>query len=108
MIIDQIPSISVADLAAAMAKDDIFLLDVREQTEWDKARIEKARHIPMGQVSEHLEELPQDKQIVVICHHGGRSAHVAYALNQCGFRALTVDGGIHQFALQIDNTIPLY
>ena len=56
------------------AADDPYILDVREPGEVAQARIEGARHIPLGSLVERLDEVPRDRPVYVICHVGGRSA----------------------------------
>src|SRR5919106_1606472 len=67
------------------AGDRPELLDVREPWEFELARIEGSKLIPMGELSERVSELDPAAETVVICHHGNRSAYVAYALQQAGF-----------------------
>ncbi len=71
-----------------------LLLDVREDDEWADGHAPDAMHLPMGQVPERAAELPKDRTIVCICHVGGRSAHVAEALNRAGWTALNLVGGM--------------
>jgi rhodanese-related sulfurtransferase len=73
---------------------DAFLLDVREQDEWDAARAPGAVHVPMQEVPLHLDVLPADGPIAVICHVGARSAQVAHWLRAQGYDAHNVDGGL--------------
>jgi len=61
------------------------LLDVRELWEFQAARIEGSTHVPMQQVPGRLGELEPDSDIVVICHHGGRSLQVGLFLEKQGF-----------------------
>ncbi len=88
--------------------DDV-LLDVREPDEIATASVAGAVAIPMGQVPARLDELPRDKTIVVMCHHGSRSARVTGFLNANGFdKAVNLDGGIDAWAVHIDPTVPRY
>lgn len=79
-----------ADTAAA----PVILLDVREPEEWDAGHAPQARSVPMSQLSERITELPQDTQIICVCHLGGRSAAVSAALNRAGFDAVNLTGGM--------------
>ncbi|HVU87947.1 MAG TPA: rhodanese-like domain-containing protein [Pirellulales bacterium] len=88
-----------------------LLLDCREADEYAVARIEGARLLPMSELSSRLAELEayRDKQIVVHCHHGGRSERVANWLRGQGFaQARTMVGGIDRWAEEIDRTVPRY
>ena len=67
------------------AGDRPVLLDVREQWEYDLARIEGSTLVPLSEIEERFQELNPGAETVVICHHGARSAHVAQALNRAGF-----------------------
>src|ERR687894_3072351 len=81
------------------AGDRPALLDVREGWEFDLARIEGSRLIPMRELSERVSELDPAVETVVICHHGSRSAYVARALAQAGFaKALNLEGGLDAYA----------
>lgn len=81
------------------------LLDVREPWEYDLARIEGSKPIPMG---EHLHELDPQRDTVVICHHGARSAHVAAALRGAGFRRVfNLEGGLDAYA-DVDEDVARY
>jgi rhodanese-related sulfurtransferase len=77
---------------------DAFLLDVREDVEWQTGRAPSAVHIPMYDVPGRLHELPVDGRIAVICHIGARSAQVAHWLRAQGYDAHNVDGGMEAWA----------
>ena len=86
------------------------LLDVREPWEHEKARMEGAKQIPMGDVPvrAHLELDPED-HIVVVCHHGVRSLMVTNWLRQQGFEKVqSMRGGIDGWARTVDPKVPLY
>ena len=73
---------------------DAFILDVREPHEWNAGHIEGAQHMPMRSVPQHLDSLPRDRDIVVYCEHGQRSAVVLDFLRAQGFtRASHLEGG---------------
>ncbi|RLK60128.1 rhodanese-like domain-containing protein [Actinokineospora cianjurensis] len=77
---------------------DAVLLDVREQDEWDAGHAPSAQHIPMGELTARLDELPADAQVFVICRSGGRSARVTQYLNGNGWDAVNVDGGMQTWS----------
>jgi rhodanese-related sulfurtransferase len=85
--------ISAAD-AIDLVADSGWLLDVREQDEWDRGHAPQAHLIPMGSVLGRIGELPDDTQILVICHVGYRSWQVTKALVRAGFDAVSVAGGM--------------
>ena len=84
------PSVAARDVPA-----DAFIVDVREPDEWADGHVAGSVHMPMQTVPERLAELPRDRQIVVLCAVGARSAHVTAWLVGAGFDAVNVDGGIH-------------
>ena len=92
----------VADLPAqfgpAQSGPERVLLDVREDDEWQRGHAAGALHIPMGQVPARLEEIDAQAELYVICHAGGRSRRVAKYLQQNGYRALNVNGGMLAWA----------
>jgi rhodanese-related sulfurtransferase len=65
-------------------------------------------HIPMGEVAARLAELPRDREIVVMCHSGVRSAYVTSFLLQQGLRARNLAGGIEAWAFEVDPAVPTY
>jgi rhodanese-related sulfurtransferase len=85
----------VADVAAALPADaGAVLVDVREDVEWRKGHAEGARHIPLRQLPDHLDELPRNAPLYLICATGNRSANAARYLKQAGFeRPINVRGG---------------
>ena len=102
--------------AAALAErmqagDDLLLLDVREVDEFERARVEGARLVPLGELPDRLDELAdwRDRPIVILCHHGNRSARAARLLVESGFtRVENLDGGIESWSLTVDPSVPRY
>ncbi len=80
-----------------IVQNGAFLLDVRTQEEWDQYHAIGATLIPLDQLPNRLNELPKDKQIVVICHSGNRSTTGRDILLQNGFQATSVTGGLLQW-----------
>jgi rhodanese-related sulfurtransferase len=89
---------AVADLdpgeASRLVDAGAFLLDVREDDEWEAGRAPGAVHVAMGQVAERIDELPADRTVVCICRVGGRSGAVAHALAGAGYDVRNVGGGM--------------
>lgn len=107
---DAIPAMTVQELQELRESGAPFtLLDVREPFERDIAIIEGAEHIPLGQLSERMEELPRDKKLVVHCKSGGRSAKAVGLLRDAGFDDVwNVTGGINAWSKEIDSSVALY
>jgi rhodanese-related sulfurtransferase len=82
---------------AAAVPEDAYLLDVREPEEWQAGHAPDAVHIPMAELSDRAGEIPRDLDVYVICRSGGRSARVTVALNNAGWQASNVDGGMQRW-----------
>jgi rhodanese-related sulfurtransferase len=88
---------------------DALLLDVREPDEWAFCHVAGSRHLPMRQVPESLADLPRDRPILVLCHHGSRSMRVTQFLRAHGYPlASSVADGIEAWAEKIDPALPRY
>ncbi|GAA3229907.1 rhodanese-like domain-containing protein [Dactylosporangium siamense] len=89
-----VPTVTVNDVA-----DDAYLLDVREDDEWAAGHAPGANHVPMMQIPARIDEIPTDRDVVVICRVGGRSAQVVAYLQQGGLtRTINLDGGMSDWA----------
>jgi rhodanese-related sulfurtransferase len=91
------------DLDAATAKartatGDSWLLDVREDDEWEAGHASSAHHIPMGELEARAGEIPRDQHIAVVCRSGHRSSIATQALLRGGFAASNVTGGMHAWS----------
>ena len=104
--------ITAGQLAAWLAdagRDNPLLLDVREPWEWETARIEGSQHMPMREVPARLGEIDPDREVVAICHHGGRSQQVAMFLEKNGFSKMhNLQGGVDAWSRTVDPAVPLY
>ena len=88
---------------------DIQLLDVREQWEYNKVHLPHSILIPIAQIPYHLEELKQQSEIVVICHHGIRSRSVCMYLEQNDFpNTINLNGGIDAWTKEVDPSLTVY
>ncbi|WP_166827715.1 rhodanese-like domain-containing protein [Thalassoroseus pseudoceratinae] len=93
------------------AGEDILLVDCREQAEYDTVSIDSAVLLPMSEIQARLGELEsqRDKEIVIHCHHGGRSMQVTAWLTQQGFANVkSMAGGIDRWAEVINPELPRY
>ncbi|MES9540733.1 MULTISPECIES: rhodanese-like domain-containing protein [unclassified Actinomadura] len=88
----------VPAVVAAEVPQDGYLLDVREQDEWEAGHAPEAVHIPMSRLGDRAGEIPRDREVYVICRSGARSAQVTVALNQAGWLARNVGDGMHGWA----------
>ena len=88
--------------------ESLTLLDVREEWELGVASVPDVVHIPMGEVADRLGELDRTREVVVLCRSGRRSLQVANFLQQNGFRAVNLAGGILAWSRELDATIPTY
>jgi sulfur-carrier protein adenylyltransferase/sulfurtransferase len=105
-----IPEISPHELKRKMDAGEPFeLIDVREPFEYEIARIDGAKLIPLGEITERLDELNSEQLIVVHCHSGMRSAQAARLLQERGFsNVYNLEGGIDRWSDQIDPNVPKY
>jgi rhodanese-related sulfurtransferase len=88
---------------------DFLLLDVREPDEREMAVIEPSLHIPMRDVPDRLAEIPKDREVVVYCHGGTRSAMIAGFLEGKGYsRVANLAGGIDAWSRRVDPNVPRY
>ena len=88
--------------------ESLTLLDVREEWELAVASVPDVIHIPMGEVADRLGELDRGREVVVLCRSGRRSLQVASFLQQNGFQAVNLAGGILAWSRELDATIPTY
>ena len=87
-----------------------FLVDVREDSEVAVSALPFDLHIPLGLLSERYREIPSDREIVVYCKAGGRSAKAAGFLLQNGFdpsKVKNLEGGITQWAAVVEPGMPV-
>ncbi|MCY9785641.1 adenylyltransferase/sulfurtransferase MoeZ [Nocardiopsis sp. EMB25] len=105
-------TITAGELKDLLDKDeDIFLVDVREQNEYEIVNIPGAVLIPKGEFlnGKAFERLPQDKRIVLHCKSGARSAEALAAVKSAGFNdAVHVGGGVLAWVNQVDPSLPVY
>ncbi|WP_285734592.1 rhodanese-like domain-containing protein [Nocardiopsis sp. ATB16-24] len=85
---------SVPEVGVTEVPEGAYLLDVREDDEWNAGHAPDATHIPLGELGQRAVEVPKDRRVYVICRAGGRSAQAAAALNQAGWDSVNVAGGM--------------
>jgi rhodanese-related sulfurtransferase len=103
-------TITPAELDARLKRsDELLLVDVREVAEHEIARIEGARLLPLSVFNEWAERLDPAAEMVVMCHHGIRSAQVCAYLARQGFTKVSnLAGGIDRWSREVDPNVPLY
>jgi rhodanese-related sulfurtransferase len=91
--------LSARDAQARLAADPApLLLDVREPSEFTQAHIDGAVLIPLGQMQARVHELPQEREIIVVCASGSRSGMAVNALRKAGYNASNLEGGMGAWA----------
>ncbi|MBC7486949.1 MAG: molybdopterin-synthase adenylyltransferase MoeB [Cytophagaceae bacterium] len=102
--------ITVLELKALLdEKADFLLLDVRESFEYDICHIEGSLLMPLSTVPQHLNDLPKDKKMIILCHLGIRSASAVNFLQANGFvKVSNLLGGIHAWSLEVDDSLAVY
>lgn len=87
--------------AAEKREQGAFILDVREPQEWQQVHIPGATLIPLGELSSRVNEVPKDREVVVVCRSGNRSATGRDILRSAGFtRVTSMAGGVTQWQAQ--------
>ncbi|WP_433870792.1 rhodanese-like domain-containing protein [Saccharopolyspora sp. CA-218241] len=94
---DQIPGVQPEDLPADLPEGSA-LLDVREDDEWRAGHAAEAVHLPMSELPQRLDEIPEADRLYVVCRSGGRSARVTAYLNANGWDAVNVERGMNGWA----------
>lgn len=105
-----VPEMSVQELKRKRDEGvPLLLLDVREPHEYEIARIDGAKLIPLGELPERMDELGDAAEIIVHCHSGVRSAHAVDQLKRAGLSNVSnLAGGIEAWSTEIDPAIPRY
>jgi rhodanese-related sulfurtransferase len=87
-----VPEIDVEELAR-LRETGVALVDVRQADEYEEFHVPGAQLIPLAEVPERMEEIPDDERVYVICAGGGRSAKAVDFLNRQGYDTVNVAGG---------------
>jgi len=80
--------------AGELVAGGALLVDVRESYEWVAGHAPVAVHIPVDAIAHEMADFPRDRQIIVVCRSGRRSAAVTDRLMRSGFDAVNLDGGV--------------
>jgi len=100
--------ITPKELEPIKNKPNLFLLDVRTKKEFDFVNI-GGKLISINDLKNRLHEIPKDKEIITICHHGIRSARATLFLLENGFSLVkNLAGGIDKYALEVDKNLKRY
>lgn len=83
--------------ALAVIEAGAFLLDVRNDDEWNAGHAPSAHYVTLSEVPTRCSEIPRDRDIVVVCRAGGRSLKAAEFLESQGFNALNLSGGMQSW-----------
>lgn len=108
---DQLQEITATELKGRLDRgDEIQIIDVREPNEYEIARIPNTKLIPLGQVVERMSEIGSDRETIVHCKGGVRSAKAIDALKRAGFpgKLLNLKGGITAWSTDVDPDVPKY
>jgi rhodanese-related sulfurtransferase len=90
--------------------DDLQIIDVREPGEYETARLEGTKLIPLGEVVTRMGEIDDSRETIVHCKGGVRSARAIEALTRAGFkgRLVNLKGGITAWSNEVDPSVPKY
>jgi rhodanese-related sulfurtransferase len=80
--------------------DDLEIVDVREQYEYDEVRIKNSKLIPLSEIGARISEINWDKKVILVCHSGARSGYIAQALEANGKNPINLQGGIYTLDLE--------
>lgn len=107
---DEIVEITPTEMKSRLANGwTPYLLDVREPWEYSTARIAGATLLSLGDLAAHASDVPRDRDVVVYCHHGMRSARAVSMLQRAGWtRVMNLAGGIDRWSIDADSSVPRY
>jgi rhodanese-related sulfurtransferase len=106
----QYATVTVTELSVRLQRGErVKFIDVRELPEWEIARVEGAELFPMSTARDWIGTLDPADEIVVMCHHGIRSAQVCRYLASEGFgKVSNLEGGIESWSREVDPAVPRY
>ncbi|MGE6259410.1 rhodanese-like domain-containing protein [Heyndrickxia sporothermodurans] len=89
------PTITTEEVKVKLAKGEaLHLIDVREDDEVAEGMIAEAKHIPMGEIPESLDQLDKSTEYIMVCRSGGRSGRVCEFLQEHGYKVVNMEGGM--------------
>ena len=100
----EIPFLTVFEVKEILEKDQLVIVDVRSENDYNDVHIEGSVNFPLFDQNDYS-SLPRDKQIAVMCYGGGASLTVAKTLIENGYNASNVKGGIMRYALDVDTDL---
>lgn len=92
------------------AGEDVQIVDVRQPDEFEYAKIEGAKLIPLGEIMRRIDELDDSRELILQCKAGGRSAQAIQFLTRAGYKGemTNLAGGITAWSNEVDPTVPKY
>jgi rhodanese-related sulfurtransferase len=89
--------------------ETLNIIDVREPSEYEISRIDEAKLLPLSQFNDWIGDLKPEDEIIVMCHHGIRSANLCMFLLRNGFeKVFNLEGGIDLWSKEVDANVPRY
>jgi len=108
-LIAQLTPSELAAWRADASRQQPLVVDVREPWEFNVCRIEGALSVPLAELARRAHELPRDRDLVLVCHHGSRSLHAAAWLARAGWpRVHNLRGGVAAWADAVEPTMARY
>lgn len=98
----------VAEWRADLAREQPLLVDVREPWERDICAISESLSLPLGSLQARVDELPRERELVLVCHSGRRSANACNWLATQGYRTHNLTGGVEAWALTVEPSMRRY
>jgi phage shock protein E len=100
LVLQNLPlNVDVATVEELRQRDDVFILDVREDSEFQSGHIPGATLVPLGQIPDRLDEVPRDKTVIAVCRSGNRSSQATDFLRQQGFDNVhNMEGGMNAWS----------
>jgi rhodanese-related sulfurtransferase len=93
----EVPAVEIADVPTPLPRG-VVVLDVREPEEWRAGHIDRALHVPIRELPARAGEVPSDRQVLVVCRVGARSASATAFLVSLGRNAVNLSGGMYAWA----------
>jgi len=107
-LISALDPVTVAAWQADASREPPLLVDVREDWERDICMIAGSQALPMHELAQRFGELPRERELVIVCHTGQRSAMVTTWLGRQGYRAHNLEGGVEAWAATVDPAMRRY